>query len=296
MDATERSYRRRLLAVLAHVQEHLDDNLSLEGLANIAGFSRFHFHRIFLGMTGETIGAHIRRLRLSRAAYRLEFSESSVTDAALEAGYEAPEAFCRAFKAQFGESPRRFRELSRQRRKERMAQFFPFPEDFITHQEGAIHMDVVITRKPSLRVAYARAEGPYAKSSEEAWKKMIAWAGPKGLFGPQTSFIGVGHDDPSTVAPEKLRYDACITVGPEVSGEEEIQITELPGGEFATLVHKGPYEQLEKTYMWLYGSWLPASGWEASPRPGYEVYLNTPESTPTEELLTEINIPLEPQG
>jgi len=294
MTETEKSYRHRMLRVLAHIQENLDGELSLGGLAHIAGFSRFHFHRIFLGMTGETVGAHIRRLRLTRAAWRLEFTQVSVTEAGLEAGYDAAEAFSRAFKTHYGESPSRFREYARKRRGQRMAELFPFPEDFLTpNLIGAISMDVTIQRKQALRVACARATGPYAQSAKQAWEKLVAWGCPKGLFGPATRCFGVGYDNPNTTAPELLRYDACITVGPEVTDEGEITVTELPGGEYATLVHKGPYDQLEKTYMWLYGVWLPQSGREPAMRPGYEEYCNNPETTAPEDLLTEINLPLE---
>jgi AraC family transcriptional regulator len=294
MTETEKSYRRRMLTVLAHIQDNLDAELKLDNLARIAGFSPFHFHRIFLGMTGETVGAHVRRLRLTRAAYRLEFSDTSVTDTGMEAGYEAPEAFSRAFKAQYGESPSSFRELSRKRRRELVAALFPFPEDFLNHNlSGAIAVDVTIKRKDPIRVAFTRATGPYIQSSMEAWNKMMAWAAPKGLFTPKTMFIGIGHDDPTTTQPERIRYDACITVGEEVQADEEAGVTVVPGGEYATVVHKGPYEELIKTYMWFYGVWLPKSGREASVQPGYEVYLNDPQTTPPDELLTEINMPLE---
>ena len=218
----------------------------------------------------------------------------SVTDAGLEAGYEAPEAFSQAFKAHYGESPSRFRELSRLRRKEQVAQLFPFPEDFLNHNKtGAIAVDVTISSKDPIRVICIRATGPYTESAKEAWGKMEAWAGPKGLFKAETRFIGVSHDDPNTTAPELLRYDACITVEPEVQADDDVSIMELPGGEYAVVVHKGPYENLIKTYMWLCGVWLPKSGREASPRPGYEVYLKDCTVTPPEELLTEIHLPLE---
>lgn len=296
MNETQRSYRRRMIAVLAHIQDNLDETLTLDGLASVAGFSPFHFHRIFLGMTGETVGAHIRRLRLTRAAFRLEFTDLSVTDAGLEAGYDAPEAFSRAFKTQFGEPPSRFRESVRARRKEYVAALFPFPEDFLNYPKtGAVPMDVTITSKEPLRVACARATGPYMQSATEAWNKLMAWGGPKGLFTPEARYLGVGHDDPSTTAPEKIRYDACVTVGEEVDGDGDIQVTVIPGGEYASVLHKGPYEEMIKTYMWLYGVWLPQSGREASMRPGYEQYLNDCRTTPPEELLTEINMPLEPK-
>jgi AraC family transcriptional regulator len=293
MTETEKSYRRRMLTVLAHIQNNLDATLNMEILARVAGFSPFHFHRIFLGMTGETVGAHIRRLRLTRAAHRLEFTDMSATETGLEAGYDAPEAFSRAFKTRYGEAPSRFRELARKRRKERVACCFPFPEDFLNHNlRGAIAVDVTIIRKETFRVACTRAIGPYITSSKEAWSKLMAWAGPKGLLDPGMRCLGVGYDDPNNTAPESLRYDACITVGPEVEASGEGRIMDIPGGEYATVIHKGPYPELEKTYMWLYGVWLPKSGREAALRPGYEEYLNDPRNTPPEELLTQIDVPL----
>src|SRR6185436_9811401 len=106
---TVESYRERMLAVLVHIQEHLDDPLPLEELADVAHFSPFHFHRIFRGMVGESVKEHVRRLRLERAAHRLRFSGDRVTDIALEARYESHEAFTRAFRDMFGESPSAFR-------------------------------------------------------------------------------------------------------------------------------------------------------------------------------------------
>uniref|UniRef100_A0A7C4ELQ5 AraC family transcriptional regulator n=1 Tax=Fundidesulfovibrio putealis TaxID=270496 RepID=A0A7C4ELQ5_9BACT len=296
MNATQSAYRRRIIAVLAHIQDNLDAPLNLEGLARVAGFSPFHFHRIFLGMTGETVGAHIRRLRLSRAAYRLEFTGLRVTEVALEAGYEAPEAFSRAFKTQFGESPTLFRELSRQRRKEMLTRFFPFPEELLldTTTPGE-PMDVTIIRKGPIRVACARATGPYMLAAQKAWDALCAWAGPKGLLHPGAMFIGIGYDDPGSTPQDLLRYDACVSVGPDVAADGDVSIMEIPGGEFAVTVFKGPYTGLEAAYAQLYGQWLPASGREPDMRPGYEVYLNDPASTPPEELLTEINMPLLPR-
>ncbi len=58
---TERSYRERILQVLLHIQEHLDDDLTLPELAKVAYFSEYHFHRIFKGLVGESLKGHIRR-------------------------------------------------------------------------------------------------------------------------------------------------------------------------------------------------------------------------------------------
>ena len=84
---TLQDYKRRLLRVLVHIQQHLDDPLELQELAGLACFSPFHFHRIFRGMTGESVKEHVRRLRLERAAGHLKLGTAPVTQIALDAGY-----------------------------------------------------------------------------------------------------------------------------------------------------------------------------------------------------------------
>src|SRR5271163_1503430 len=106
---TWNDYKERILRVLTHVQEHLDEALDLEELARVACFSSFHFHRVFAAMTGETLADHVRRLRLERAAMELRSGAKQVVQVALDAGYKAHEAFTLAVKTAYGVSPAAFR-------------------------------------------------------------------------------------------------------------------------------------------------------------------------------------------
>src|SRR5688572_6606593 len=102
-------YQQRMARVIEHIDANLDALLPIESLARIASFSPYHFHRIFRGMVGETVKGYVKRLRLERAAFALTHTERPVTFVALEAGYDAAEAFTRAFRAQFGVSPQAYR-------------------------------------------------------------------------------------------------------------------------------------------------------------------------------------------
>lgn len=83
---TLHDYKRRILRVLVHIQQCLDEPLLLDELAAIACFSPFHFHRIFRGMVGESVKEHIRRLRSERAASLLRAGKLPVTEIAFDAG------------------------------------------------------------------------------------------------------------------------------------------------------------------------------------------------------------------
>ncbi|WP_081752846.1 helix-turn-helix domain-containing protein [Kallotenue papyrolyticum] len=98
--------------VKQYIHEHLDEALTRDVLATVAGFSVPHLHRIFKAHTGESIAAYVRRLRLERAGRKLRMGAVDITEVALAAGYQTHAAFGKAFKQQFGLSPSAFRQLS----------------------------------------------------------------------------------------------------------------------------------------------------------------------------------------
>lgn len=296
--ATRRVYAERILKVLLFIQEHLDEELSLGELARLAHFSPCHFHRIFRGMVGEGLHEHVRRLRLERAALRLRSGCDSILNLALDAGYETHEAFTRAFRAMFGQPPSAYREAHAVQRLTAPARVHysaaPGVIQFEPATTGGPPMQATIKNVQPLRVAFVRHIGPYS-GCKAAWDRLCAWAGPRGLFGPGTQFVGICHDDPEVTPPDKIRYDACMTVGPTVQGEGDVGIQEVKAGEYAVTEHRGPYEKLSETYARLCGEWIPAQGREIRSAPSFEVYKNDPGRTRPADLRTDVHVPLEPR-
>jgi AraC family transcriptional regulator len=97
--------------VMRYIREHINEPLDREMLAAIAGFSVPHFHRVFTAHVGESAISYVRRLRLERAGRKLRMGAVNITEVALAAGYDTHAAFSKAFKQQFGLSPREFRQL-----------------------------------------------------------------------------------------------------------------------------------------------------------------------------------------
>jgi AraC family transcriptional regulator len=293
---TEQTYRQRVLRVLVYIQDHLDEAIPLEELAGVAHFSPYHFHRIFRGMVGESVMEHVRRLRLERAALRLMHGDQPVTRLAFEAGYETHEAFTRAFAAMFGAPPSQFRAAHRELSFRQVPSGVHYAPDgrldgFHPVQVGGSVMDVRIESVPVRRVAFMRHTGPY-RNVGQVWERFMAWAGPRGLIGPNTVMLGVGHDDPQVTPADKLRYDACMTVGEYFKPEGEVGVQEVGGGEYAVVTHRGPYDTIGQTAARLCGEWLPASGREPRPAPMFEIFRNSPQDTPPADLLTDLYLPL----
>ncbi|MBN2446689.1 MAG: GyrI-like domain-containing protein, partial [Phycisphaerae bacterium] len=103
---------------------------------------------------------------------------------------------------------------------------------------------------------------------------------------------GVSYDDPEVTPPDKLRYDACIVVDDKVRASGDVGVQTIGGTRYAITTHKGPYECLSETYAALMGQWMPANGQEPGCGPCLEVYLNSPQNTPPEQLLTDVHVPL----
>lgn len=277
---TANSYRQRISNVLTHIQQNLDGPLTLDELAGVACFSPFHFHRVFRGMVGEAVKEHVRRLRLERAARELRRTESAVLGIALEAGYETHESFTRAFADTFGMPPSEFR-----RRREASLEAHLFPG--APSRAGGFR----VRRLDAMRVAFVRHVGSYDDVGK-AWSKLYPWAAIEGLMGPGTRVLGIAHDDPDITPPDKLRYDAALTLTRPAAPAGEIGIAEIPAGEYATALHSGPHNCLSDSYAELAGKWLPETGRELRDAAAIEFYFNSPQTTPAEELRTEICLPL----
>ena len=287
-ESTGQLYKQRILQVQMYIQKNLDGDLSLKKLAKKSFFSEYHFHRIFRAVVGEPLKEHIRRLRLERAASDLKHTNNSIINIAFDAGYQTHEAFTRAFGSLFGCSPSDFRSGNcvNSHHKTDAGINKSFAAD------GDDYMKVEIKNIEKMRVAFVRHVGPYDQVGE-AWDHLCMYLGKAGHLGSGSQFVGICYDDPDVTAPEKIRYDACITVDESFEPEADIAVQVIGSGEYAVTTHFGPYNELGKTYNKLFGQWLLSSDRQLRSEPCLEFYLNDPDGTEPEDLLTDICLPLE---
>ena len=262
---TYQEREERVRVVLQAILTHGEGPLRLSELATEAGFSPFHFARIFTGTVGEPLMELARRVRLERAAYRLRITDVRVTDIAFEAGYDSLEAFGRGFRAAYGCSPASFRRAGGH------PTLLPSPSGVHWHPDGPIvpvkwgsrknMMQPKILRRAPLRVGTLRHVGE-SPGIDRGWAELQSILRQRGLDQPETRYFTRMYDDPSEVPPSETRYDLCFTVGSDFVPSGEIRCDELPGGEYAVFIHQGPDDLIVDTWDRAFREWLPASGRE----------------------------------
>jgi len=104
---TRDEIRRRVARGIAFIHGSIGDPFTVADVAREACLSRFHFHRLFTAMTGETPHRYIARIRLERARAMLRDRQRSVGEVALASGFATPSAFSSAFSKHFGYSPKK---------------------------------------------------------------------------------------------------------------------------------------------------------------------------------------------
>ncbi|MGB1033790.1 MAG: AraC family transcriptional regulator [Primorskyibacter sp.] len=278
--ATARGYERRLRRVLQYIHDHPDGDLSLDALAEVAAMSRFHWHRVFRAMTGETCAQAVRRVRAYRASVWLCSTDWSVAEIARRAGYDNAQSFARVFRATFGQTPLAFRRSGA-------------PGALVlTHRTEALPMQTVTIETLKARHLAAMTHiGPY-NDIGKTYEQLGAVLGARGLWPRVRGMVAVYYDDPSSVAPEALRSHAGAEIDADFPVPEDLQEVILPAGRHAVLVFKGPYSGLQQAYDYVYGPWLAGSGETPGAAASYEVYLNSPMDTAPSDLLTQICVPL----
>ncbi|TMC30063.1 MAG: AraC family transcriptional regulator [Chloroflexi bacterium] len=271
-------YARRMHRVLEHIDRHLDERLELESLAQVANFSSFHFHRLFAAWMDETLGEYLRRRRIEVGALRLVTQPRlPVLQVALSVGFGSAEAFARAFKVRFGETPTAWRSI--EHRKRDQAKGKP-GQATVTERadDGNMKKDTIATtlnvklvdRRPTT-VAYLRYVGPYGPGLVDFWTKSVApWMATNNLLGRPR--YGISQDDPGITASDKLRYDAGVEVPADFTGSGSYMKTVIPGGRYASGHFKGDASELGSAWESMLREWLPGSGMQLDARPFFEFY------------------------
>jgi len=271
MTAALDHYNARMLRVLDHIDRHLDGDLDLETVSGVAAFSKFHFHRQFKATFGLSLHRYVQLVRLRRASKQLADGHGdSVTDIALDAGYETPDAFARAFRQRFRQSPSSFRKSPEW--EPWLQAFGPLNSARSKLMPTTFTPDQVTLRDTApTRVAMFEHRGDPA-TLDATIQRFIAWRKAAGLTPQTSSTFNIWHTERRPADPADYRMDLCVGIGPDQRidpADATVREGEIPGGRVAVLRVTGDTHNLEPAALYLYRDWLPASGEEMRDFPIY---------------------------
>lgn len=277
-------YYLRLEKAIDFVEENLHTKLSLSSVSSNAFSSLSHFHRIFYFMTGLTIKEYIRHRRLSHAAIQLVKSQRSVLDIALEAQFESPESFNKAFKKLFGLSPKEFRnnnpefEVMRRmviNRKNELKQ-----PDNMTLTFVYLPQQIVSGVKIRTTLENRQQTSDIPLFFEKVMQANLLANIPD--IADSQKIFGIYSDMSDD---EEFDYTVGLLVEELSTWYDNYSRHVLPASEYARFSVQGDTSQLENAWRYIYGSWMPNSGRSRQKGLDFEIYY--PEKT-------DIYIPMQP--
>lgn len=284
-------YQARMLRVLDHIDQHLDDDLSLAALGGVAAFSKHHFHRQFTATFGLSVHRYVQLARLKRASHRLAFGgDANVTEIALDAGYEAPDAFARAFRQRFGQSPSAFRDTPDW--EPWLTAFGPFTDARSRLMKTTYSADdVTILETRATPVAVLAHRGDPSRLGDSI-RRFIDWRRRTGARPPTSPTFTLFHA-PEVSPPDDYHIDLCAGIDHAVAPNDEgVEDGVIPAGRCAVLRVIGSSDDLRPAARYLYADWLPASGEALRDFPLYAQRVRFFPDVPEHEAITDLFLPL----
>jgi AraC family transcriptional regulator len=299
--AVPADYVERVNRAIDHIVSNLAQSLTLEEVSKAAGFSPFHFHRVFKTFLGETLNQFVKRQRLERALFLMSHApRQSLTDVALECGFSSSSDFSRSFKQHYGLAPSAFDvEGFRSGKRQEL-------ERVLSSQIGSSHVttlspgqnpdgfEATLRALPARTVAYIRVLEPFRDGVvQAACERLLAWAIKHGLADGQ--WLGYMWDEPEIVALADCRYDAALVVD-DLEPEGEIGRFDFPPMLVAEVVLSGDLALEARAIDWLYRTWLPQSGYVPDNQPAFEAWTGRPFAHGNEYFELACQLPVKPSG
>lgn len=262
----------RIQTAIAFIEDQLQDQLNVTDIAREAGFSAYHFQRLFHAVSGFTVQEYIRKRRLAEAAAMLRETKSNVLQIAVTYQYGSQEAFTRAFIACFGVTPAKYRN------KQTPLAYQP-KIDLITYGaniRGGLNMyKPEIVDLTSIKIIgfnyqtnlnnetyFDEIPGFYDDfGRNEYYMRIPNKARPAFAYG-----IAHAYQDSGKFS---------FLIGEEVTSYEGMEPNfgcfEIPAGKYAAFKVNSAPELGQNTWKYIYGTWLPNSNYDRREGPDFEV-------------------------
>lgn len=287
-----------IVDIVNHIEDHLEDELSVDSISTFSGYSPHHFQKMFSACVGMSLGSYLRRRRLTKAAQKLVKTQERIIEIALSSGFDSQEAFTRAFKLMFELTPKDYRD---QGVEPGLRAQKPMTGQFVHHlRHEGVNMQPRIEDKKDF---YVIGIGKVFERDQTKEIGDLLWPRLMQRFDEIPNKLGGDHQDYVTYGvckelwnesqlQDHFNYYAGVEVAKDSNVPIGMEMIHIPKQKYAIFTHQGGIKELSLTNQYIWGTWLPQSGYELAKSPDLEVYpgnFKPPES----EVPFEIWVPIQ---
>ena len=261
----------KLNEAMLYLEEHLEDEVELARMAQLACCSPFHFQRMFSYLAEVPLSEYIRRRKMTRAAVDLQSGGERIIDIALKYGYDSPTAFNRAFQSVHGIAPS-------QARKPGAVLKAYLPIRFKITVKGEAEMNYRIEKKDAFRIVGVKEH--YELNVEENFGQIPAFWAKTVHSGAFAQILGLLNQKPGGIlgvssCMNGKDFDYYIAALSDMAVPEGLEESIIPACTWAIFPCIGPMPSaIQALQKRIIAEWLPTSGYEYANAPDIEVYFD----------------------
>ncbi len=257
-----------------------EQQASLDELAEAAALSKYHFHRIYRLLLGETCQQTQLRLKLAKAGQALTLAQSSVTEAALQAGFASSQSLAKALQRELGcnatdlrADPERLSCLLQELATPAQLTASPYQVTLVSLAPCTVVSITSLGQYPELNDTYGYLFSVLAEHADIQ------------------AILGLAYEDVDSDL--NARFDCALLVQPlPIQLDPELQLQQLDAQQYLVLRHQGSYDTLSDSIDWLYCYCLSQSMYLPDHQPCLHHYLDDPEQVEQALLRTDIYLPV----
>lgn len=297
------AYEDVVQGIVEAIEARLGEGLSLTRLAELAGFSDYHFHRMFQAIAGEPVMEYVRKRRLACAAHQIAYTRKRLLDISLDCGFGTQESFIRAFRKLYGMTPGEYRKRGI---KPPDYPILKVPERRYNPYLGGIRMNYRMETKPAFyvigyTVRTTNSNGQNNRDIPAFWQRYLQEKLGRNLESAALSNAEFGICESIDLETDEFNY---------VIGVEAKEGAVVPEGAVRRSYPEQTYavfttprvkleqftESIQSTWCAIFSEWFPHSGYEHAGGIDFEYYDERCWSDRNELVEMDIYIPVKKKG
>lgn len=280
-----------LITAINYIDDNLQNNIQLADIAKVAGYSKFHFDRLFRYAVGEALIEYVRKRKLTEASHELLTTDSKIIDIAIKYGFQSQQSFTTTFKKYFNETPRQYRIKGHRLvliEKSKLSQLD------IDRIHALSQLKVRHVRKETFKVMGIEYFGSNQNNEIPLlWNQFLTELNTLKESNSKTTYLGICDHVPDYDSEKsEFAYMACVEINePPIQLPKDMIIKTISAQDYVVFTHIGQSDNLETTYKYIYGTYFFKSSYELENAPDFELYDNRYEpNSETSEI--DIYIPV----